>query len=936
MRWDRFLYRKRWDTERARELQSYLETEIDDSIARGLSPEEARYAASRKLGNPAQIREEIYRMNTIGSLETFWQDLRYALRRLRRSPGFAAACILTLALGIGANTAIFTLVDAVMLKSLPVANPKQLYRLGDNDNCCLMTSDTQNGGSWVLYSYPLYQEFRDHTAEFGELAAFTPNTTDLSVRRLGTGGLAEPYQGEFVSGNYFATLGVTAFAGRLLTGGDDNPGATPAAVMNYHTWLTRFGRDRALIGSTFTLNSVGYIVVGVAPPGFYGDTLRSDPPDFWLPLGTEPVIDRQSTILNRAGLEWLYLIGRLKPQARTSQAQAHLTAELQRWLWQTGSESATPEERNNPGLVAEARKQIAGQHVHLTSAAGGVDRLGNEYSTGLRLLMTLAAVVLLIACANLATLLLARGAAARLQTAVRLALGASRRRLIRHALTESLLLAGAGGAAGLYLAYVGTHAILLLAFRGAHYVPISARPSLPVLGFAFLVSLVTGVAFGAAPASIGSRSDPAEALHGAGRSTADRFSQLQTAFVVAQVALSFVLLIGAGLLTASLRNLEDQRFGFVTDGRLMVRVDASFAGHSPRSLFTFYREIQDRLVQIPGVLSASLSLYSPMEGQNWNEPAFIEGRAENYQASWNRVSPHYFETIGTRLLRGRPIEERDTPDALHVAVVNQTFARQVFGNQDPIGQHLGRRASAHSGDYEIVGVVEDAKYQDARAPAYPTVFLPLLQLSPSSTIAENVQDFGTNYIDDVELHVAGRPENLESGVRKALTGVDLPALASEPAEVQDRNLTVLDMMSFGEQVARNFNQNRLIARLTELFGALALALACIGLYGVTAYTAARRTNEIGIRMALGAGRKGVLGLVLRGAFVNVGIGLAIGIPVALAGGRLLGSELYGVTSLDPLIYALSVAVLALCALAAALVPARRASSLDPITALRNE
>jgi predicted permease len=905
------------------ELQEYVDAAVKDNLRAGMTPQEALRAARVEMGSIEAVKENIRTVGWEAGLETFWQDLCYAFRRLRKSPGFTLVCVLTLALGIGANTAIFTLVDAVMLKSLSVPDPKRLYRLGDNNNCCTMTSDTQNGGSWVLYSYLLYQDLRAHTAEFSELAAFTPFLTDLSVRRQGAPGPAEPYQGELVSGNYFVMFGVGAFAGRALNANDDIPGAPPAAVMSYHTWQTHYGSDPSVVGATLTLNAVSYTVAGVAPPGFYGDTLRGDPPDFWLPLATEPALDRQSSILNRADLEWLYLIGRLIAGAEAAQAQSHLTVELQRWLWQRGWDSATPQQQGDAALVAEARKEIARQHVHLTPAGGGVDKLQDTYSTGLRLLMTIAGLVLLIACANIANLLLARGAANRLQTAVRLALGAPRRRLVRQMLTESVLLGVAGGAAGLYLAYAGTRAILLLAFRGAHYVPISARPSLPVLGFAFLLSLVTGIVFGVAPAWIESRSDAADALRGAGRSTKDRFSLLQKPLVVTQMGLSVALLVAAGLLTMSLRNLENQRFGFITGDRLMVKVDASFAGHATERLFGLYHEIQDRLIQIPEVLSVSLSLYSPMEGNNWNEPAFIEGRDGNYQTAWDRVSAHYFETIGTRLLRGRAIEERDTPAAQHVAVVNQTFARRVFPNQDPIGQHLGLGGSAHSGDYQIVGVVEDAKYQDARAPAYPTVFLPLLQISLSATKAENSQEFASNYIGDVELHVVGRPENLEPAVRKVLADV-------EP------NLAVTNVLSFGEQVARNFDQERLIARLTEVFGGLALLLACIGLYGVTAYSVARRTNEIGIRMALGAARTSVLGLVLRNAFAQLGLGLAIGIPLALAGGRLLAAELYAVKSDDPAIFGLVAIVLSACALVASVVPARRAVSIDPMRALRTE
>jgi macrolide transport system ATP-binding/permease protein len=919
MSWTRLFRRRRWDVERSRELESYLQIEVDDNMARGLPPEEARYAARRKLGNPALIREEIYQMNSIGFLETLGQDLRYAVRRLRRSPGFAAVCILTLALGIGANTAIFTLVDAVMLRSLPVASPRQLYRLGDNNNCCMMTSDTQNGGSWVLYSYPLYQKLRDHTPEFSELAAFQPMLTRLSVRATGRTAPATPYDGEFVSGNYFDTFGVTAVTGRALSFADDKRGAPPAAVMSYRAWQTDFGGDPSVVGSALAINMVPYTVVGVAPPGFYGDTLRSDPPDFWLPLGTEPVLDRENNVLNRADMEWLYLVGRLKRREPAGQAQAHLTGELQQWLWQQGWDSATPEERNNPALVSEARKEIAGQHVHLTPAGGGVQKMQDDYSSGLELLMTLAGLVLLIACANIGTLLLVRGSTARLQAAIRVALGAPRTRLIRQMLTESIILALAGGAGGLYLAYAGTRAIIALAFRGASYVPIDPKPSLPALGFALVLSLVTGVMFGVAPAWMASRSDPADALRGAGRSTRDRSSSLQKPMVVMQFALSVVLLAGAGLMTASLRNLEDQQFGFVTGGRLMVRVDPAMAGYAPQRLPGLYQELEQRLTQIPGVISASLSLYSPMEDDNWNESAFIEGRPGNYQTSWDRVGAHYFETIGTRVVLGRAIDETDTPSAPHVAVVNQTFARQAFRNQNPIGQHLGQGGTANSGDYEIVGVVEDAKYMDARVPAYATVFLPLLQLSPSA----KGLDFSSSYIGDVQLHVAGQPENLEPLVRKAIAGVD-------------PNLTVLSMMTFGEQVARNFNQERLIARLTELFGGLALVLACIGLYGVTAYAVARRTNEIGIRMALGAGRGRVLSMVMRNALAQVALGLAIGIPVALAGGRLLSSQLYGVQSHDPLIFALAAVILGVCALAAGFIPARRAARLDPIAALREE
>ena len=653
-----------------------------------------------------------------------------------------------------------------------------------------------------------------------------------------------------------------------------------------------------------------YTVAGIAPPGFFGDTLRPDPPDFWLPLATEPALNGQNSLLNRPGLHWLYSIGRLKPGERPASVQAEATVELQRWL------SAQPD------LTAHDRSELGKQHIVIAPAGGGVANLQTETAAGLRLLMIIAGLVLLIACANIANLLLARGAATRFETAIRLALGAPRQRLIRQIITESVLLAILGGVAGLFVAFAGTSTILLLAFRGAHYVPISPQPSLPVLGFAFLLSLVTGIVFGVAPAWVSSHSDPAEALRGAGRFTRDRSSLARKSLVALQVALSAILLIGAGLLTQTLRNLENQRFGFEPQGRLIVRVNPALAGYKPERLYGLYQQLEQRLPQIPGVISASYSLYSPMRGDNWAFSIHVEGHPpeERISASFDRVSPHYFETMGTRLLRGRVTGDEDTPTSRQVAVINETFARKFFSEEDPIGRHFGMGDASHSGDFEIVGTVEDAKYQDARRPAYPTFFLPFLQLTKDPKQSFMI---GSHYAGDIELRVAGKPENLEAAVSRTLAGID-------------PNLTVLDMMSMSEQLARNFNQDRLIARLTELFGLLALILACVGLYGVTSYFVARRTSEIGIRMALGAVRKNVITLVLRGALMQLGAGLALGIPVALACGRLLASQLYGVKSYDPLILGLVAVVLAACALLAGFIPARRAASIDPMRALRTE
>ena len=835
------------------------------------------------------------------------QDLRYGFRRLRQSPGFALVCVITLALGIGANTAIFTLVDAVMLKSLPVENPKELYRLGNNGNCCVL------GGlqdEWAIFSYDLYKDFRDHEPEFSQMAAFEGAVKNLNVRRGAASGPAEPFVGEFVSGNYFSTLGLNTFAGRLITPEDDKTGAPAVVVMSYRTWQQHFGLDPSVIGATFNIDQMPYTVAGIAPPGFFGDQLRPDPPDFWMPLSTEVQQDGQNAILNNPGMHWLYIIGRLKPGARPESVQSKATVQLQQWL------------TAQPDLTAHDRAQLGKQHIVVAPAGGGVENMQRDAGAGLRLLMTISGLVLLIACANIANLLLARGAATRFETAIRVALGAPRRRLIRQIITESVLLAVLGGLAGLAVAFAGTRTILLVAFRGSHFVPISATPSLPVLGFAFLLSLVTGVVFGVAPAWITSHSDPIEALRGAGRSTRDRASLARRSLVVLQVALSAVLLIGAGLLTESLRNLENQKFGFEPQGRMIVRMNADLNGYRPEKLYGLYQQIEQHLQELPGVIDASYSLYSPMRGDNWGLNIHIEGHPPDEQigSSFDRVGPHYFETIGTRLPRGRPIGEEDTPTSRQVAVINEAFARKFFPKEDPIGKHFGFGDARNAGDFEIVGITEDAKYQDAREPAYPTCFLPFLQMAKDPKLAFML---GSHYIGDIELRVAGKPQNLEANVRRTLAGID-------------PNLNVFDVIGLSEQVARNFNQDRLIARLTELFGFLALILACVGLYGVTAYSVTQRTSEIGIRMALGANRGNVLGLVLRGALLQLGLGLVLGIPVALAGGRLLASQLYGVKAHNPLILALAAVVLTACALVAGFVPARRAASIDPMRALRTE
>ncbi|MFZ1139227.1 MAG: ABC transporter permease [Candidatus Sulfotelmatobacter sp.] len=842
-------------------------------------------------------------------------DLKLALRQFRKSPGFAATVILTISLGIGANTAIFTLVHAILLKSLPVANPAALYRIGDLDDCCVEGGFMNDNGDFDIFSYDLYRHFQDSAPEFEQLAAFQSGHNTVNVRSK-AGPKAEI--AEYVSGNYFSTFGLGAYAGRTLLPSDDTPGATPVAVLSYQAWQAAYGADPSVIGSTFYIQNQPFTIVGISPPGFFGDRINSDPPAFWLPLNDEPYLERETSILKQPDTNWLYALGRVKPGVNPGSLQAKLSNSLRQWL-------ATQTAYNIHGN----QTQIPKQHVVLTPGGAGIQNLQQEAGSGLRLLMAISGLVLLVACANIANLLLAKGATRRAETSISMALGAARSRLIRQMLVESLLLGCAGGAVGIALAYAGARMILALAFPDSPQLPIHASPSLIVLGFAFALSLLTGIIFGIGPAWITSHSDPAEALRGVNRSTQDRSSLPQKSLIVFQAALSLVLLVCAGLLTQSLRNLEHQNFGIATANRYLFHFDPEGAGYTINTVSTANEQLEREFSALPGVKSVGLALYSTLEGNNWGEAVYVEGRpapgpeAHN-GSSWDRVSPHFFETIGQPVLRGRGITEQDTATSRMIAVVNQAFVKKFFPSEDPIGRHFGTFDQKYSADYEIVGIVADAKYTDPREPVHPMYFRPMTQLN--TTIKERTfitAETRSLFPNSVTIRYVGDAASLESLVRHTLANIN-------------PNLTVIDFKSLDYQVAGNFNQERLITRLTALFGLLALVLASVGLYGITAYSVARRTSEIGVRMALGANRSDVVALVLRAASWQVGLGLAIGIPVALLGGHLMASQLYGVRTYDPITLAAAVVILSVFAAIAGFIPARRAASIEPMNALRTE
>jgi putative ABC transport system permease protein len=851
-------------------------------------------------------------------------DLRDALRQLRKAPGFTTTAVITLALGIGATTAIFTLIHQVMLKSLPVAKPEELWRIGDKIRCCNWGGYTQGeDGDFSLFSWEAYKNFRARTPEFTDLAAMQAGNAALGVRRAGSQAAADTRNGEFVSGNFFRTLGVQPWIGRLMTDTDDQEGAPPVAVMSYRIWKEKYGSDPSVVGASYQINGHPFTVVGVAAPGFYGAKLAGGGmPDFWLPLTAELLINGKTAQLKGPNRNFLDLIGRVRPGVNTKSLEAELKVEFHNWL-----------ASHVPDMEPGEKQLWQQQTVRLTPGGAGVAAMRDQYQDGLKLLLVAAGCVLLVACGNLANLMLARGLKDRAQTSVRMALGASRQRLMRKALVESVLLSFIGGALGIAVAYAGTRLILHLAFQNGgpnNYVPIDATPSWPVLLFTLAMSLLTGIIFGIAPAWITSHADPVEALRGANRSVSGGRSWAQKSLVIGQAAMSLILLSAAALLGQSLRNLEHQDFGFETDGRYIASINPMLANYKPETLEPLFRQIDDRLLQIPGVRMVAPALYAPMTGDSWNDGIRIQGRPEpgakeNMSAGWARVMPGFFETLGTKIILGRPIQDEDTAATRNVAVINEAFARKFFKGQNPIGQHFGPGKLKYSSTYEVVGVVRDMRYMtyDYKDPVGPMFWLPEAQAVQWDDQNYQGGEIWSHYLYNIVIWAPGNPPGMEERVRKALNSVD-------------PNLVLYEVDPYTRIVSGDFQQQNMIATLTTLFGVLGLLLAAVGLYGVMAYMVEQRTSEIGVRMALGADRGSVVKMVLRGAFSQVGIGLALGIPAAIGAGKLMTDQLFGVKPWDPVMLSVATLLLALAALLASVIPARRAAGVEPMVALRNE
>ena len=895
----RFFRRKHWHAERSRELDSYLQMETDDNVARGLSPEEARYAARRKLGNPTLIREEIYTMNSLGSLEALWQDLRYGLRALRLNPGFAAVALLSLALGIGANTAIFQLLDSVRLRMLPVSNPQELTEVQ-------LTNKHGRMGSFYNWHSMLtnaqWEQIRDRHEAFSGAFAWAPDTFNLAPR-----GEVHLVPGIWVSGDFFNVLGVQPILGRAFTTGDDKRGcgAGPGVVVSYAFWQRELGGEANPIGRKLTIDYRPLEVIGVMPASFFGlDVGHSF--DLALPICSQPVLGGEDNYLDTRYDWWLTVMGRLKPSWTLEKATAYLGS-ISPGIFQ----ATLP-----PGYDSDHIKKYLAFKLAAYPAGSGVSQLRQDASSPLGLLLAITGLVLLIACANLANLMLARASAREREIAVRLALGASRGRLMRQLLAESLLVAIAGAAMGLFLARtLAGYMVSFLSTQG-NQVFLNLSPDGRVFAFTCAVAVIATILFGLIPALRATRLAPGVAMKAGSRgvtTSRERFG-LRRALVVSQVALSLVLLVGALLFSRSLRNLMTVDLGFQRTGILITELDFSQLNLPAGRIGEFRRELLEQIRSVPGVDSAAETAIIPTQGSSMNRIVWIQGSDPSAAKSpwFNWVSPQYFRTMGTPLLAGRDFNDHDTATSPKVAIVNQQFLRQFSGGTNVVGKTIVQKAELGKPQvqYGIVGIAADAKYQDLREDFPPLVY------APASQIGDNEPG------DQILIRSRAPLTDLTLRVKRTIAQAN-PDIS-------------IDFNTMENMIHDHLLGERLMATLSDFFGVLAALLAIIGLYGVMSYMVVRRTNEIGIRMTLGAGRGEIMVMIVREAGLLLGVGLVAGIALSLAAGRATGSVLFGLKPYDPLTLGLAAVLLAVVALAASYLPALRASRLNPTEALREE
>jgi predicted permease len=926
------------------ELESYVEASSAHKQLAGMTAEAAYRAAMAEVGSRNAVKHQVWSSRWESSVEGALQDTRVSLRMLAKSPAFTTIALLSLALGIGGNTAIFTLINQVMLRKLPVQNPEQLVTFGSENG-----GGEAGGidiGSFGLFPWYFARQLQANSGPFQGIASFCSFSNKVSIRLPGAEGATDSSAAailapaNLVSGNYFSVLGAQPFMGRAITTSDDAvPGSGAVVVLSHHFWQQSLSSDPAILGKTISINGSPFNIIGVMPEGFHGIKREIEPPDLWAPMTMQTVILKQPSMLTPGdGIYFLDVFGRLSSQATGNKSA---WAQSQNWLDQQIRGAIRAEEG---AKVTPARlKEISRVSVPLIDATRGASSLRDQYGHSLRILMGVVALVLLIACANLANFLLARAATRKREIATRFALGSSRARIVRQSLIETLLLSLTGGVLGLGIAFAATRVLIGFVSQGNAYIAMDPTPDTTVLLFTLGLSLLTGILFGLAPALAAARTRAASNLS-AGSRTAQSSGGGSARFwpktlVTVQVMLSLLLLVGAGLFLRTLRNLQNQDYGFERSHLLLAEFNAQLAGYRPSQTPALHQSLIERLSALPGVRSVALCQSPPISEGNWSSsvtiPGYTPAPKENMHSILNRVSGQYFETAGISVIAGRPFNDDDTAKSQKVAVINQTLARHVFPKGDAVGRSIVIDIDAVKGPWQIVGIARNTRSRDPRAtdPVAMT-YIPLAQIDPflpadptastaTGAAAKHAvpEENESRFVSMILVRTIGDPVHSMNDVRAAIASVDA-------------NLPVLGITTIHDQLSNLMTNDELISSLTGLFSMLALLLAAIGLYGVMSYNVVRRTNEIGLRIALGAQTPAVQWMILSESLLLLGIGVGLGLPFTLLATKTIKDQLFGLSALDPMTFTVALLVVSAMTLLAAWLPARRATKVDPMVALR--